>query len=189
MIKRFVIILIFPVIAGCSQKLHIAGSFQDFNEVFSGDMVHNTLEGGGGSVNITGRNTKFSCNGFAKPPHIIPNVFSCAGQKGLAEATCTDGRILKLDWTASSCNDGYANGTDQDMNRVNLFFSTDKTYINEKFSLFENETLSKPRLPPVGTSKNIQTENSNINSESSKRVFKESSPKVQDKNIWNDYEN
>ena len=41
-------------------------------------------------------------------------AIGCAGQRGKAPLTCTDGRLLDLDWLATSCTTGEGIGRDQD---------------------------------------------------------------------------
>jgi len=138
-------LLIF-LLSGCTQTYKVVGTFNDFNEVVLGTVVAD-LSTGGGTFSIKGKNSDLSCDGYASPPHIIPNLFSCTGQQGKGSAQCDDGRSVEFDWTAESCT--WSHGTGKDSIGNNFYFTAglDEKEANKYIKDQMIKVEDKPDLP------------------------------------------
>ena len=70
------VILVVAFSAGCSVKYKAIGSFDDYNEVFVGDVDHNILAGTGRIVAET-KNSKIKCEGDSVVTYIPPMALGC----------------------------------------------------------------------------------------------------------------
>jgi hypothetical protein len=78
------------------------GKFENYDEVFIGNVNHRILLGGGGTFDITAVNSGVSCSGTAYKPDKILFNFDCSGQEVNGDGVCTDGKTIKMRWYASS---------------------------------------------------------------------------------------
>jgi S1-C subfamily serine protease len=103
------------VLVGCATmtvlRYPIVGRFDDFNEALVGEVVSD-LSTGQSTVSMAAVNGGFSCSGLASVTD-VPNVFVCAGQSGIADLSCSDGRRIKARYITSACNAGTGHGVDQ----------------------------------------------------------------------------
>jgi S1-C subfamily serine protease len=145
-IKAISIPLLILLLSSCTQTYKVVGTFNDFNEVVLGTVVAD-LSTGGGTFSAKGKNSDLSCDGYASPPHIIPGLFSCAGQQGKGSAQCDDGRSIEFDWVAESCT--WSHGAGKDSMGNNFYFTAGldeeaaNKYIKEKMIKVED----KPDFP------------------------------------------
>jgi len=133
-------------LAGCSVKYKAVGSFDDYNEVFVGDVDHNLLAGSAYIVAET-KNSKIKCEGQSYVTHIPPLSLGCAGQRGKAPLRCTDGRRLTIDWVAKSCTVGFGEGTDQNGVTFRLAFGLDEAAAKEELEKLSTQVAKNPDLP------------------------------------------
>lgn len=116
---RAVLILLLTV--GCSVQYKVAGSFDNANEVFRGDVVHDLLSGSADVVAV-GQNSGIVCRGRSYATHVPALALGCTGQRGKVDMTCDDGRTLDVDWRADSCTSGSGRGRDRLGNRFSFAF-------------------------------------------------------------------
>ena len=141
-------------LVACTTTYPVVGKFSDHNEVFLG-QVNNDLMTGRAFIEAKGRNTGVRCRGVSAVIHIpasnyIAGAFLipyCAGQKGIAELKCDDGRFLTADWTANSCSSGQGSGEDQRGARFDFAFGMSEQEAMAKFGQYQTEVAGKPDLP------------------------------------------
>lgn len=131
-------------LAGCAQY-KVVGAFDDFNEVFIGDVDANLLIGGG-TIRAKGEVTGLTCEGSAHLTY-IPWHGACEGQRGEANLTCSDGRKIKGVYRAEACTFGTGMGEDDRGNTFVFAFGLDeieaRRYVRRELRFAEN----KPPLP------------------------------------------
>ena len=125
------------------------GGFDDHNEVFVGHVKHNLLTGTA-EITAKGKVTGMTCSGTSRVTD-IPNPFAlnCAGQRGVADLTCTDGRQVHIDWVAESCTRGKGSGKDQNGNTFTLSFGMNAKQAQTAFEKESKRVAAKPTLPKV----------------------------------------
>ncbi len=134
------------LLAGCSAKYKAVGSFNDYNEVFVGEVDHNLLTGSAYIIAET-KNSKIKCEGQSYVTHIPPFSLGCAGQRGKATLRCTDGRRLSIDWLAKSCTVGFGEGTDQNGATFRLIFGLDEDEAKAELAKLSTQVAKNPDLP------------------------------------------
>lgn len=134
------------VLTGCSVKYKAVGSFDDYNEVFVGDVDHNLLAGSAYIVAET-KNSKIRCEGQSYVTYIPPLSLGCAGQRGEAPLRCTDGRNLTIQWVAKSCTTGVGEGTDQNGATFRLAFGLDEEKAKVELERLTTQAAKNPDLP------------------------------------------
>jgi S1-C subfamily serine protease len=147
--KKILIVTLSPFLVGlmaCTVSYKATGAFEDFNEVLMGHVAAN-LATGGGKVRVEGQNSKIRCEGVIPPPTYIPNLLSCAGQRGDATLRCSDGRRLDLQWVASSCTRGYGEGADQNGARFWFVFGYNDAEARREIEKMAAAVASHPSLP------------------------------------------
>ena len=163
--KRFVILAAAALIAACTAKYPVVGSFDDFNEVFLGDVNANLMSGTS-TISVKAKNTGVQCRGGSKVTYVpasnyIAGAFLvpyCNGQRGTASLRCDDGRRIDADWTADSCTSGYGEGSDQHGARFQFAFGMSQSEAQARFKKEGLVAESKPDLPvyrPKETRKKI----------------------------------
>lgn len=152
--KAFLALFVLAALTGCTTTYPVVGSFEDYNEVFTG-TVNSDLMTGTSFIEVRGQNSKMRCAGgssvrFVPASNYIAGAFLipyCAGQKGEARLKCDDGRIVDATWEATSCTSGFGSGADQRGNRFSFAFGMSEdeaqTATKEKAAL----AASKPELP------------------------------------------
>ncbi len=148
--KRIIIVAIgfgiFIFITGCSVKYKVVGAFDDYNEVFVGNVDHNLLAGTG-HIKAVGQKTKISCTGDSYVTYIPPFSLGCAGQRGKAPMRCSDGRRLDVEWVATSCTTGHGEGKDQNGATFRFFFGLDEAEAQSRLKELAVQVVSNAELP------------------------------------------
>lgn len=131
-------------LAGCAQY-KVVGAFDDYNEIFVGDVQHNLLVGHAHIV-AKGEVTGLVCEGES---HVTSINFSpsCRGQRGEAELSCSDGRKVKGDWEAESCTTGYGLGEDDRGNTFVFAFGASEMAARHYVKREAKFAEKKPPLP------------------------------------------
>ena len=134
------------VLSGCSVKYKVVGGFDDYNEVFIGNVDHNLLAGTG-HIEATGQQSKMKCTGDSYVTYIPPASLGCAGQRGKAPMRCTDGRRLDVEWIATSCTTGHGEGKDQNGATFRFAFGLKEEEAQARLKELSAEVSSNPELP------------------------------------------
>lgn len=140
------LLLLVMGLAGCSVKYKAVGSFDDYNEVFVGEIDHDLLAGSAYIVAET-KNSKIRCEGQSYVTHKPAFSFGCAGQRGKAPLSCTDGRKLTIDWVARNCTAGFGEGTDQNGVTFRLLFGLDEVVAKAELERLSGKVANNPNLP------------------------------------------
>ena len=131
-------------LSGCAQY-KVVGAFDDFNEVFVGDVDANLLLGGG-TIKARGEVTGMTCEGSARLTY-IPWHGACHGQRGKASLTCSDGRTIEGDYRAESCTTGTGLGEDDRGNTFVFAFGLDEASARRFVKREMKHAEKKPALP------------------------------------------
>jgi S1-C subfamily serine protease len=134
------------LLSACSIKYKAVGSFDNYNEVFVGEVDHNLLSG---SAYITAetKNSKIRCEGQSYVTYMPPFALGCAGQRGKAPLQCSDDRKITIDWIAHSCTTGSGQGKDQNGATFRLAFGLDEAEALAALDKLSVSVDKKPKLP------------------------------------------
>ena len=163
--RAIIAIAVILFVASCTAKYPVVGSFDDYNEVFLGEVNANLMSGTS-VIKVTAKNSGIQCSGGSRVTYIpasnyIAGAFMvpyCNGQRGFARLRCDDGRHIDAEWTADSCTSGYGAGEDQHGARFQFAFGMSEDAARKRF---DSETLvasNKPEFPvyrPKETRKEI----------------------------------
>jgi S1-C subfamily serine protease len=139
--------LAITMLAGCSVKYKAVGAFDNFNEVFIGEVDHN-LMGGGATFFVETKNANIKCDGIAyRPDYIPPMSLTCAGQRGRGRVSCSDGRRMNIEWFATSCSTGYGEGADKDGVTFRFAFGFDDATAQQELAKVSKAVAANPELP------------------------------------------
>ena len=144
--KLAAVLVALSFLCSCSVKYKVVGSFDDYNEVFAGDVDANLLTGHGHIVAV-GKNSKIKCEGESYVTYIPPLSLGCAGQRGKAPMRCSDGRRLDVDWVATSCTTGNGEGRDPKGAIFSFVFGLDEIAAERDFAKLSHEVSSNPDIP------------------------------------------
>ena len=133
-------------LAGCSVKYKAVGSFDDYNEVFIGEVVGDPMSGTGYIV-AEAQNSKIKCEGQSHTTYIPPHSLGCAGQRGSASMRCTDGRKLTVKYVFQACSKGFGEGTDQNGATFRLAFGLDEETARAELAKLSAQVAKNPELP------------------------------------------
>lgn len=162
---RFAGVAVAAALTGCTTTLPLVGSFDDYNEVFLG-TVNSDLMTGTSTIAAKGKNSGITCSGGSVVTHVpasnyLAGAFMipyCAGQTGVAQLSCSDGRRVDATWTAESCSSGYGEGLDSSNARFQFAFGLSEQDAEARFKKAEKVVAAKPELPayrPKETRKKI----------------------------------
>ncbi|MBJ85584.1 MAG: hypothetical protein CMJ11_05155 [Pelagibacterales bacterium] len=143
--KYILMFISFFMLVSCAQY-KVIGKFHKYDEVFIGDVNHNLLAGVG-EIKAKGENSGIICSGSSYVTYKPLFAIGCAGQRGKAPLTCTDGRLLDLDWLATSCTTGEGIGRDQDGASFAFTFGLNEKDALIRLAELKNEVKGKPDLP------------------------------------------
>lgn len=143
--------------SGCT-TYPVVGYFNDYNEVFLGEVNHN-LRAGRGYIEVQGENSGVRCSGDSRVRHIpISNAVAgaflipyCEGQKGVARLTCDDGRSVRANWTADSCTSGHGYGSDQHGARFEFAFGMPEAQALKLFEAAKEAAKDRETFPIYGS--------------------------------------
>lgn len=133
------------LLSGCTAHVKTVGSFDNFNEIFVGDIAHNVLVGGS-TITAETKNSDIRCTGRGWGVS-QPNAFSCEGALGKAYLECSDGRIVNIDYVTTKCSAGYGHGSDQHGNRFRMVFGLDEEEARAELEKKRVKVAAKPDLP------------------------------------------
>jgi S1-C subfamily serine protease len=149
-------------VVACTTTYKAVGKFEAYNEVAVGDVVHD-LSSGTGTITVKGEVSGMTCHGNSWVTY-IPSSLLCAGQRGKARLTCSDKRVLNVDWHARSCTSGFGSGTDNFGNRFEMVFGLSdeeaRAYVAkalpeiskfEKLPTYEPKKVRKEKGYSIGT--------------------------------------
>jgi len=148
--KLFVLLLVVLVASGCTVTYPVVGQFDDFNEVVHGEIDHDLIAGTA-LIRVEAEQTDFRCSGTSRVLHVPASNYiipgRCKGQKGDAHLDCSDGRLVKADWEALSCTQGFGAGFDQDGARFSFTFGMNEDEALEYIEQARADVADKPQLP------------------------------------------
>lgn len=154
------LIIVALFLVGCTAHYPVVGSFEDFNEVVYGSVDHN-LANGTAFIQVEGKNSKMRCTGNSRVTYIPPISYvipTCAGQRGVADLSCNDGRKIQANWSAKSCTTGVGSGYDQKGNKFTFVFGMEEEKALEFVKVETAKSKEKPDLPPVYKPKEVRKE-------------------------------
>ncbi len=135
----------------------VVGSFINYNEVVRG-TVHNNLWTGTAYIEIEAQVTKVRCRGNSYVTYVPPYSFTTAGQRGKAQLTCDDGRVMEAEYVILSGTKGIGSGYDQQGNKLFFTFGMSEAeaqeYINKELKI----AAARPDLPPPYKPKEVRKE-------------------------------
>ncbi len=145
--KNFGLILVASVfmLSSCTTTYKAVATFDDYNEVLVGTVIHNIVTGGG-TFRMVGKVSGIDCTGKAILVS-IPPTGAFAGQGGKIHARCTDGRTVTGEWWATSLTTGFGRGEDDSGARFAFTFGYSE---EEAAALIQQElprAKSKPQFP------------------------------------------
>ncbi|HAX19572.1 MAG TPA: hypothetical protein DCY64_04730 [Hydrogenophaga sp.] len=143
---RIFVLLLSVALSACSVKLKTVGSFEDYDELFVGDVVHNPIAGGS-EIQVETLRSKVRCHGYGYGTGQGGGSFGCAGQRGRADLTCTDGRKVVVDYVATACSRGYGSGVDQNGAKFNVVFGLEEDAARSELAKIAIDSNAKPSLP------------------------------------------
>lgn len=148
MSKNIFLICLVLIISSCA-KYKVVGKFNNFNEVFIGDIDHNLLAGRG-AIEAVGQRSGIRCTGVSYVTYVPLHSalgLGCSGQRGKAPMNCTDGRKLDVDWVATSCTTGEGRGVSSDGAQFTFAFGFDDDDAYERLDELEKINSGKKALP------------------------------------------
>lgn len=105
---------------GCAATYQAVGMYEGRQDVLVG-TVHADLSSGTSHFSLVGEKTGLRCDGVSAVQKVTMS-FSCQGQSGSVNATCSDGSILTGRWYATSCTTGFGYGIDSAGNKLTFRF-------------------------------------------------------------------
>jgi hypothetical protein len=159
--KLIAIAIVLISLTGCITYKAV-GKFENYDEVFIGNVNHRILLGGGGTFDITAVNSGVSCTGTAYKPDKIPFNFDCSGQEGNGDGVCTDGKTIKMRWYASSCKTGYGKGTTSDGIIFNFAFGLTQDDAMVSLDKLATEAVGKKSYAPTKQKEELENQSVNI---------------------------
>jgi hypothetical protein len=153
--KLIAITFLLILLTGCVSYKAV-GKFENYNEVFVGNVNANLMTGGG-KFDITAVNSNINCNGIASPPDKMPlsGLLDCSGQEGNGSGSCSDGRSLTMRWYANSCTRGYGKGATPDGIAFQFAFGLTQEEAMTTLDKLADEAKGKAAYPS-GQSQNIE---------------------------------
>jgi len=147
MVKQaFKVLFIFVLpFGGCVADYRVVGGFEEFNEVFAGNLSHNSTTGRG-AVTLQSQSSHLFCQG-ATYEDVSAIQIGCKGRNGKASVACTDGRRLIFDWRLETCGTGVGRGYDQTGAALSFEFLTKDESANKAVRQLMQGGTEKPALP------------------------------------------
>jgi hypothetical protein len=137
-----------------SYGLPIVGSYESYNEVFTGRVVRD-LNDDSEVVALQLRNTGATCEGrLHAPDDGWPTEFpiamrNCLNRLARGTLACSDGRKLELDWRATQCRTAYGEGFDRDGGTIQFMVLDSDDTAAGRAGILTAQLTSYPSLPLV----------------------------------------
>lgn len=168
--NKFLIVLIVffmsILTSGCIANFKAVGYFEEYNEIFVGDVTAN-LFSGGGNFKLIAKNSGIKCEGSSVVTE-IPNKLTCAGQKGEIFGTCSDGRIFRGEYRLATCTIGYGIGTDEFGHVFKFRFGFTEEEVKNEIDRIAKFSGGKPDLPSYTVAKSKAESKTDTNKEKEK---------------------
>jgi len=143
------LLIILPIIfSGCA-TYKVVGKFENYDEIFIGDIDHNLLAGKG-AIEATAQKSGIKCTGVSYVTYVPLHSalgFGCSGQRGKAPMNCSDGRTLDVDWVATSCTTGEGRGLSNDGAVFTFAFGFNDDEAHTRLDELTKITEGKKKLP------------------------------------------
>lgn len=126
--------------------------FDEYDEVFTGHAIRTGSMLAGGFLDVTNHHGDLRCVGETTvrimPPGARPPI-RCDGIRGVAELSCSDGRLLTLDYTVEEgCRRGYAEGRDDHGNPLHAVLGGSVMRASMLAREAREQVAHAGRLPP-----------------------------------------
>lgn len=154
-VMRIKAVVLAGLVAACSVDFDVVGRFDAYNDVFRGDVSQDLIVGVGHIV-LTGENSGVVCRGDSEVTYIPPLSIGCAGQRGIAELICSDGRTASARWRADSCTSGDGWGVDSEGSSFSFAFGSGRE-IEERLAQLRSQAETLPD-PPVYRPRQVREE-------------------------------
>ncbi len=134
---------------GFGEEAPVVIWFDNFRQVYEGVATHYGMLRPS-TLDVRSRVGDSRCVGITRavivPPEADPPRL-CDGMAGMAELTCSDGRVLQLEWvTEEACGRGYGSGQDAEGHRFHVIYGGSKA----RAGALANDALASLRgLPPL----------------------------------------
>lgn len=135
-----------------SYGLPIVGSYESYNELFTGSVVRN-LNDDSEMVALRLENTGVTCEGSLNAPDDgWPTEFpiamrNCLNRLARGTLTCSDGRTMELDWRATQCRTAQGDGFDRDGGTIQFMVVESGDAAAAKARILMAQLTSYPPLP------------------------------------------
>jgi S1-C subfamily serine protease len=157
------LLLTIPFFLGCSsfwaaeKRSQAVIWFEEYNEVYTGVALRTGHVLAGGVIDVRNLAGDVRCVGRSYARIVPPAVDDehCDGLTGNVQLSCSDGRLLALDYQVdASCLTGYGSGKDQDGRALHAIFGGSAKHAQTIAREAEDYVKANPRLPAVagGTS-------------------------------------
>ncbi len=131
-------------------------SFNDYNEVLTGEVIHNPSVGES-VIHMTSAVSGARYSGKSWVTYVPPTA-GVVGQQGRVILTGTDGRVVAGTWTALSLTSGFGTGSDQRGDTFAFVFGMTESEANAIIKRELSRAASRPEIPPVYRPKETRKE-------------------------------
>ena len=145
------IIGMIPLLTGCTAN--VVGKFDDYNEIFTG-IIDLDMQGHG-IIKVKSTPSNITCKGkgwITFVPMSSYLIGTCKGQRGEAELTCDDGRIVSGDWICEACTRIKGEGKTNLNENITFFITSNNKKSDRKLQEYKTDTAEKPYLKGVNPS-------------------------------------
>lgn len=141
----FLAALLSFVLVSCSVKYHLVGTFDNYNQVFIGNIDSNLLAGTAHIV-VSAKDTGVTCEGDSHITYVPPSL-GCAGERGVARLFCSDGRIVDSHFVTTSCTSGYGQGVDNNGAVFHFVFGLNNEDAQRELAKLKQSVSNNPKMP------------------------------------------
>ena len=141
----FLLALLIPLLTGCTAN--VVGKFDNYNEVFNGTIDLDMQ--GHGKIKVTSYPNNMTCTGNGWITFIPATSYlfgTCRGQKGEAQLTCNDGRVIEGEWTCKSCTRIFGTAMSNKNETVTFFITPKKKQASKLLEEYKQDVSTKPFL-------------------------------------------
>lgn len=153
---RAALALIALFLTGCMFEYPVVGAFDNHKDIFRGTVYHDALNGTS-QIKVTAEPSGVKGQGNSWVTY-IPFMSNGAGQRGRANLSFGDGRMVRAEWTATSLTSGYGRGFDQFGHTFQFTFGMSEEEASSYVDALKRDKTDQPSLPPVYRPKETRKE-------------------------------